>query len=285
MTAVDPKATFRGPTPGERLDRALETLRSSGRVGIMTHIVLGYPSVEESYRIVDCMVQSGVDIIEVQIPFSDPTADGPVITAACQSALDGGVRVADAFTFMKEVTSRYDVPFLFMSYLNIAFAYRGGVNASDKKNTGLRAFVGEAAAVGACGLILPDIPPEQTQERYPENCRDFGVHPIYVVSPNATEKRLQMIGQVASGLIYATSRTGTTGREMQLELERLTLFLQQARDICKLPLAVGFSISGRQQIEALRGHADVAVIGTHLIRAYEKDGVDGVRKELGELVG
>jgi tryptophan synthase alpha chain len=267
--------------PGDRIDRTFEALRAEGRVGLMTHIVLGYPSIEASHQIVDSMVAGGVDTIEVQIPFSDPTADGPVITAACQSALEEGVRVVDALTFMREVSAKHDIPFLFMSYLNIAFSYRGG----DAAGGGLRAFVRDAAEAGAAGLIIPDMPPDEDREGYPEACREVGVHPIYVVSPNSPDHRLEAVARAASGLVYATSRTGTTGKDMDLEMEELAAFLKRAHSICSLPFAVGFSISRREQIDALRGHAEMAVIGSHLIRVYEEDGLDGVKAALVGLVG
>jgi tryptophan synthase alpha chain len=251
----------------------------------MTHIVLGYPSLETSRQLVDCMVAAGVDAIEVQIPFSDPTADGPVITRACQTALDGGVRVADALRFLAEVTARHATPFLVMSYFNIAFAYRDSVSGGHGGADGVRGFAAAVARAGACGLILPDVPPEMSRERYPEACAENGIHPVYVVSPNIGPDRLRAVGKVGSGLLYATSRTGTTGREMDLEMERLTRFLAQARQICRLPIAVGFSISRREQVEALAGHAEIAVVGTHLICAYEGRGVAGVEAELARLQG
>jgi tryptophan synthase alpha chain len=269
--------------PGQRLERALESLQREERVGLMTHMVLGYPELAESYRIVERLARGGSDIIEVQIPFSDPTADGPVITAACQEALDGGIRVADAFRFLEEVGSSYDIPFLVMSYFNIVFAYRDR-DRSDGEG-GVRGFARRAAAAGASGLIVPDIPPEQKQEGYPEACRDAGIHPVYVVSPNIPESRLRTVAEAASGLIYATSRTGTTGREMELELERVNRFLAMARRVSGLPLALGFSISRREQVEALRGHAEVAVVGTHLIRVYQRDGLDGLEREVRALSG
>lgn len=276
-------------TPGGRLERTLEKLRAESRLGLMTHIVLGYPTLAESHRIVECMASAGVDLIEVQIPFSDPTADGPVITDACQKALDGGIRVADAFRFAEEVSGRYDIPFLFMSYFNVVFAYgagRGrGEDGGGQSQSGVRGFVHRAAASGVCGLIVPDIPPEQKQEGYPESCRDAGLHPVYVISPNISEERVRAVARVASGLVYATSRTGTTGREVDLETKRLKAFLASARRITNLPLALGFSISRREQIESFRGDADVVVVGTHLIRVYKSSGLQGLGEELRALRG
>ena len=147
---------------GERLEQVLAKLRAEDRVGLMTHLVLGYPSLEESHRIVDTMVRCGADVIEVQIPFSDPTADGPVITAACQKALDGGACVADTFRSLDEFRSKHDIPFLVMSYFNLVFAYRGGTESDGEGEGGVIGFTRRAAASGACGLVVPDIPPEQT---------------------------------------------------------------------------------------------------------------------------
>ena len=271
--------------PRNALDRVAERVRSEGRVGLMTHIVLGYPNLDASRAIVAAMVDGGVDIIEVQIPFSDPTADGPTITHASQVALDGGVRVADAFAFVDDVSRRFDTPFVFMSYFNIAFAYRAAASSGRGGGDGVPGFVAAAAGVGASGLILPDVPPEMSRDRYPESCREQGVHAIYVVSPNIGDDRLHAVAKVGTGLLYATSRIGTTGREMGLETGRLGRFLARAREICELPIAVGFSISRREHVEQLAGHADFAVVGSHLIRAHESGGVDGVRRAIDELAG
>lgn len=267
--------------PGQRLVAALDRIRTEERVGVMTHIVMGYPDVATCHAVVDRMVEAGVDVIEVQIPFSDPTADGPVITAACQRSLDAGTRVADSLRFMEEVSARHGVPFLFMSYLNIAFSYRGGEAAGG----GLREFVRDAAAAGASGLIVPDIPPEQSHEGYAEACAEAGIHPVHVISPNATDARLEAIARVASGMVYSTSRTGTTGRDAAVERDALDAFLDRARRALGLPIALGFGISRREQITALRGHADLAVIGTHLLRALESGGADAVGRELEGLLG
>ena len=268
-----------------RIEAAVEKISSEDRVGLMTHIVLGYPSMEESMKLVETMAGCGVDFIEIQIPFSDPTADGPVITRACQAALDGGVRVQDAFEFMDAVSGRFELPFLFMSYFNIAFAYRQAASGGRGGADGVAGFAAAAAAAGSSGLILPDLPPEMVREGYKAACGSAGLHPVYVVSPNTGRERLEVIAEAGSGLLYATSRTGTTGKEMELEMRELTGFLSLARETCGMPIAVGFSISRREQVESLRGHADIAVVGTHFIRVWEEGGREGLKAELKELTG
>ncbi len=270
------------PTGGaSRVDEVFDAIRQRRRIGVMTHIVFGYPTVEASRQLVDIMVQAGVDLIEVQLPFSDPTADGPTITRACQKALDRGVRVSDGIAFVEEMSAKHDVPFLFMCYYNLLFNYRPGPDAPR----GVASFARAAAEAGAAGLIVPDVPPEEVQEGYPEACREHGLHPVYVVSPNIGDRRLEVIRDVASGFIYCTSRTGTTGKDVELEFERLKSFLGRVHDITGLPLAVGFSLSRREQIEALEGEAEMAVVGSHLIRVFDDLGMAGLERELRGLTG
>jgi tryptophan synthase alpha chain len=123
------------------------------------------------------------------------------------------------------------------------------------------------------------------REGYKAACGSAGLHPVYVVSPNTGRERLEVIAEAGSGLLYATSRTGTTGKEMELEMRELTGFLSLARETCGMPIAVGFSISRREQVESLRGHADIAVVGTHFIRVWEEGGREGLKAELKELTG
>ncbi|HLU49023.1 MAG TPA: tryptophan synthase subunit alpha [Planctomycetota bacterium] len=280
MTASD-SPEIAGGGPGARLVEAIGRARREGRIGIMTHVVLGYPSLDESRRIVETMARAGVDLIEVQIPFSDPTADGPVITEACQDALDGGARVADAFDLVAKAASPSAPPMLFMTYVNIAFAYRSRANGGES----VPGFVRDAARAGASGLIIPDLPPERREEGYVAACRGEGIHPVFVISPNITERRLALIRENASGLVYSTSRTGTTGREMELAWDELRGFLARARAVLEVPIAVGFSITSREHVERLEGHADVAVIGSHLLRAHKRGGLSALEDELGKLLG
>lgn len=267
--------------PGARIDAALERVRESGQPGLMTHIIYGYPDVESNEAQIQAMVEAGVDLIEVQLPFSDPTADGPTITQACQVALERGAHVQDALDFVRRMTDRHDVPILFMSYFNLVFSY----HAPGESERGTASFVRAAREAGAAGLIVPDLPPEATVERYPELCAEAGLYPIYVTSPNVTPARLEVIARFARGFIYCTSRTGTTGKDVELDLGPLGTFLDGAREITKLPLAVGFSISTREQIEALGRHADVAVVGSHLLRVFDQGGAEALGREIRKLRG
>ena len=276
--AANERSKARGAT---RLDAVFERLREEGRVGVMTHIVFGYPTIEGSRQIVDVMVRAGVDLIEIQLPFSDPIADGPTISNACQQALNRGVRVSDGMAFMEEVSAKYDVPFLFMSYYNILYNYRPNPDAPR----GVASFARSAADAGATALIVPDAPPEEVQEGYPEACRENHLHPIYVVSPNIGVDRLQVVKEVASGFIYCTSRTGTTGKEVEFQWELLNRFLGDVRDVTGLPRAVGFSITKREHVEALEGKAELAVIGSHLVRVFDDLGIARLERELKRLTG
>jgi len=273
-----------GSEPGggrARIDRTLERIRSEGRVGLMAHLVLGHPTLEASRHIVEAMIRSGVDLIEVQLPFSDPTADGPTITLACHKALERGIRVADGIRFLAEMSAKHpSTAFIIMSYFNLLYNYRG-----SGPGQGVAPFVRAAREAGVSGLIVPDLPPEEDQEGYPDACRSNGIHPIYVISPNVPRKRLEAVSRVARGFIYSTSRTGTTGKDAEIEIEGLKRFLADAREVCGLPMAVGFGISRREQVEALRGCADVAVVGSHLIRVYEDLGLSGLERELRTLAG
>ena len=143
----------------------------------MTHIVIGYPDLDTSMRTVEAMVEAGVDLMELQIPFSEPIADGPVILHANQKALGAGVTVADCFEFAETCVRRFDIPFLFMSYYNILFRY------------GVDAFVERMASIGLRGAIVPDLPPEEG-DVYLSAMETAGLDPIFIYSPNTPDARL-----------------------------------------------------------------------------------------------
>jgi len=256
------------------LDLKLKEIAAERRVGLMAHMVAGYRTLEESRKVARNLAENGADILEIQIPFSDPTADGPVITEACQVALHGGTTPADALELAREAAAG-GTPVLVMSYFNLLFKWPGG----------LEAFFAEVARAGVSGLIVPDIPPEEKSERYFEGAREAGLHPIVLVSPNVSGKRLSQLKPFASGLVYATARVGTTGASSDIEERSLRDFLGKVKAEFELPVALGFGIGEREQIEALRGIAEVAVVGTRLLRTLKEEGLEALYSRVKELSG
>lgn len=221
----------------------------------MTHVVLGYPSMEESMAIVRQMAQSGAHIIEVQIPFSDPMADGPSIMRANEEALAQGITPEACMRAIAKLSAELDTPLLCMSYCNVLFTYKG---------EGLRSFCQEAAAAGVSGLIVPDVPLEENREGYWTVSKEYGLVPISLVSPVTDEKRMKLIASQAEGFLYCVATTGTTGARADLA-EQLPEYLQRVRAHSSVPLAVGFGISTAAQVATLKGNAEIAIVGSAMI--------------------
>ncbi len=237
---------------------------------LMTHIVIGYPSFEESYKTVEAMVTSGVDIMELQIPFSEPIADGPVILHANQKSLAGGSSVKKCLNFAEKVSADFNIPFLFMSYYNIVFKY-GTSNFADK-----------IASFGMKGAILPDLPPEEGEE-YIDAMRKNKLDPIFLFSPTTPEERMKKISGLASGFIYCVARKGVTGLDTSFS-DNLDSYLDRCRNATDLPLALGFGVKDKEDIEFLKGRVDIAVIGTQTIKVLDKSGVNGVKEFIKDLM-
>jgi tryptophan synthase alpha chain len=227
---------------------------------LMTHIVLGYPSFDDSFRIIESMVEAGVDLMELQIPFSEPTADGPVIVRANQAALDGGATVKDCFCLVEKVTQAFNIPFLVMSYYNIVFKY------------GVRRFVTDMSRGGLRGSIIPDLPPEEGQE-YLNAMQKHDLAPILIFSPTTALERMQYVASFAKGFIYCVARKGVTGSNTSFS-EGVATYLARCREGTPLPLALGFGIKEKSDIDFLKGKADIAVIGSQTIRIMEQQGLD-----------
>jgi tryptophan synthase alpha chain len=229
---------------------------------LMTHIVLGHPDFDTSLRLIETMVRTGVDLMELQIPFSEPIADGPVILRANQEALNGGATVERCFELASQVTRRFDLPFLFMTYYNILF--RQGVDT----------FARRMGAARMRGAIVPDLPPEEGAE-YLQAMAENALAPIFIFSPNTTTTRMKNLAQHGRGFIYCVARKGVTGSDTAFSNE-LTDYLARARAATSLPLAVGFGVKERRDVDFLRGKADIAVVGSETLRVFDKHGVEGV---------
>ncbi len=229
---------------------------------LMTHIVLGYPSFDDSFRIIETMVKAGVDLMELQIPFSDPIADGPVILRANQRALESGATVQGCFDLAEKATRAFDIPFLIMSYCNIPYRY------------GTKRFVSSMATRNLRGAIIPDLPPEEGQE-YLNDMKEFDLAPILIISPTTTIERMKSLDNFARGFVYCIARKGVTGETTNFS-DDLGVYLSQCREATSLPLALGFGIKEKADIDFLKGKAEIAVIGSQTIRTMEKKGIDSV---------
>jgi tryptophan synthase alpha chain len=238
-----------------------ETLKGKD-ILLMTHIVLGYPSFDDSFRIIETMVAAGVDLMELQIPFSEPIADGPVILHANQKALERGATVADCLVTAKTVTEAFEIPFLIMSYYNILFKH------------GIQRFVSAMERSALRGAIIPDLPPEEGED-YLKAMEERAMAPILIFSPTTSLERMKYLNTVARGFIYCVSRKGVTGENTDFS-EVLNAYIAQCRTATSLPLAVGFGIKEKSDIDFLCGKADIAVIGTQTIRVMEEKGVAAV---------
>ena len=244
------------------LESYLRTRMNEKDILLMTHLVLGYPSFEDSFKIIEAMVEAGVDLMELQVPFSEPIADGPVILRANQTALEDGATVQESLDLAGKAVQAFDIPFLIMTYYNILYKY------------GIDRFVSEMADKNLRGAIIPDLPPEEGSD-YLKAMQEHDLDPILIFSPTTSLERMEYLSTFARGFIYCVARKGVTGQDTDFSKE-LDAYLSQCRKATDLPLALGFGVKQKEDIDFLKGKADIAVIGTQTIRIVEKEGVASV---------
>ncbi len=244
------------------LEEKLRKRQEDKDILLMTHIVLGYPSFEANREVIGQMVKNGVDCIEMQIPFSEPMADGPVILKANQDALATGVKVNDCLSFGQEMAELHDIPFLFMTYYNIIFKY------------GEKAFFERAKNANIQGLIIPDLPPEMGDIFY-KLADEYQIAPILIYAPTSTDERMNELDSYARGFIYCVARRGVTGKKSEFGTE-FNDYLGRCRAATQKPIAVGFGIQDKGDVTALIGKADMAVIGSQTIRLVDEEGPEAV---------
>ncbi len=246
-------------------------LKYPKKVGLIGHTIINYPNFEQASAIIDVLVKNHVDMIELQIPFSEPIADGPIFVKANHEAIKNGCTVEQCYEFMFDMSSRYSIPFIFMTYANIVY------------KQGFYTFIKKAKEAGARGAIIPDLPLDLADD-YVKLCRDHQFAAISVVSPNISNERLKTLTPFFDGFIYAVARSGVTGSKTVFD-EKISHYLNKLRHCSNLPLAVGFGISSSADLFFLQGKADYAVVGTQTVRIYEQQGIEGVAKFWQELAG
>jgi len=235
-----------------RIEAAFQTMKAEQRTGLIAFITAGYPTIEATLELVPALVRGGADLIELGIPFSDPLAEGPTIQKSSFKALQNGVTAAVCLELLRKLRwAGMEVPVVFMGYYNPLLAY------------GVERFCADAAAGGADGLIVVDLPPEESAE-VREACLAHGLRLIYLLAPTSTQERIKQVTGLASGFIYCVSLSGVTGARDELA-PSLGEFVARVRNATPLPIAVGFGISQPKQFQAVGRIADAAVIGSAFI--------------------
>lgn len=252
------------------LEDKIKALRQTKKILLMPHLVLGFPSYEENAKAVDTMIGAGAEIIEMQIPFSEPMSDGPVLLKANDEALKAGANTTKSLAFARQVSAKHpDTIFLFMTYYNVLFAY------------GTSRFVEEAKKVGIQGLIVPDLPPEEGEE-YLKACEAQDMAPIFIFTPTSTQARLKVIASYCKGMVYCVGRKGVTGLKTAMGDDLIAL-IRKYRAATDLPLALGFGIQSPEDVAAITGEADIAVFGTKLLAVQQKEGTEAIGRFLKSL--
>ena len=220
-------------------------------------LTCGDPDLETTAAAVRAAAANGADLIELGIPFSDPTAEGPVIQGANLRALRGGVTTDKVFQLVRELRRDVTIPLVFMTYANVIFSY------------GPERFLACCAEAGIDGLILPDLPFEEKEE-FLEPCRKYGVDLISMIAPTSAD-RIAMIAGEAEGFLYLVSSLGVTGERSEIKTD-LSAIVKTVRAHTKTPCAIGFGISTPEQARAMAAIADGAIVGSAIVRILEEYG-------------
>lgn len=224
-------------------------------------VTCGDPSLAVTEKLVYAMQQAGADIIELGIPFSDPTAEGVVIQEANKRALAQGVTTDKIFDMVEKIRKNTDIPLVFMTYANVVFSY------------GIEAFVSKAAQVGINGIILPDVPLEEKEE-FAQICRRYQLDFISLIAPTS-QQRIRSIASVAEGFVYCVSSLGVTGMRSEIKTD-IGAIINEIKQHSSIPCAVGFGISTKEQASHMASMADGVIVGSAIVKLCEKYGADCV---------
>ena len=236
----------------------IESRLGSRKILLMTHVIVGYPSLDVNRRMLEQMERADVDLVELQMPFSEPIADGPVFARANQEALKQGLSTDQYFDFMARATGRFGFPHLMMGYYNTVFRLTH------------RAFCERLSRSGGAGFIIPDLPIEEYHDLFPLS-ETHGLAPIALFTPTNSDARLAEIGRRGRGFVYGVARRGVTGKPTDLKAG-IDALAARYRAATELPLALGFGIAGGSDLRQLHESCEVAVVGSALLEHWESGG-------------
>lgn len=251
------------------IEAAIQQRLRDRKILLMTHVIVGYPSLEANWEMLEVMEQVGVDLVEMQLPFSEPIADGPTFARANQLALERGTTTDAYFDFFTRSADRFKFPHLLVGYYNIPF------------RMGHKTFCSRLKQSGGRGYIIPDLPFEEYGDLF-DLSRDNSLAPILLMTPTNKPERLTQIGARSVGFVYVVARRGVTGRRTELD-NRMDDFLNQCRASTLLPLALGFGLQRGEDLQRLQNRAEVGIVGSALLDRWHTDGLKGYGKLLEEL--
>jgi tryptophan synthase alpha chain len=242
----------------ERIQAVFAQAKAERRAVFMPYHAMGYPDRARTLEVIRTLSANGAGLFEIGIPHSDPLADGPTVQTATYTALTQGTTVRDCLAMCRELRAAgVEQPFCAMTYYNPLFAY------------GVQRFVDDAVSSGIDGLIVPDLPPEESEE-LEAACRRAGLATIYLLAPTSTDDRIRFVAAHCTGFIYLVSVTGITGARTELPPD-LAEFVARVRRHTNLPLAVGFGIATGAQAAAVAAMADGVIVGSALVKAAAGD--------------
>ncbi|BBE31017.1 tryptophan synthase alpha chain [Tepiditoga spiralis] len=242
---------------------------------LMTHLVCGYPNLKKTKDIIEAMNDGGAKYIEVQIPFSDPIADGPLIEDASKDAINNQITVKKCLDFISSLDEKLRKKIIIVTYANIIFKY------------GIENFVSKLSKLKLYGILIPDLLPEY-DEGLSNFCNKYKIHNILIISKNTNLNRIKYLNKKGNGFFYVTARNGITGEKTIFNLETLN-WLKKIKDIIIKPIALGFGINSKDQILKIKEFTDIVVVGSHFIKIINENKnckkiYEVIRKETEKLV-
>ena len=258
-----------------RIDSTLSQLKAQGRKALIPFVTAGFPFADSTPSLMHAMADAGADIIELGVPFSDPSADGPVIQKAGDRALAYGIGLVQVLAMVREFRqSNTSTPVVLMGYANPIERY-------DQKH-GADSFIRDASAAGVDGVLVVDYPPEECVE-FAAKLRAHSMDLIFLLAPTSTDERMQQVAQVASGYVYYVSLKGVTGSGA-LDIDAVESMLPRIRQHVSVPVGVGFGIRDAATAKAISRVADAVVIGSRLIQLIDAESADRVNTVASEFL-
>lgn len=250
----------------------LHSLTAKGEPALIGYFPAGYPTMSDSVEACVAMCESGIDILELGVPYSDPVMDGLVIQVATEQALTNGFKLSMFFDLVKQITSRVSTPVLVMSYWNPILQY------------GVERFSRDLKAAGGSGLITPDLIPDEAAD-WLALSDELDLDRVFMATPSSSQKRLNEVARLSRGFIYAVSTMGITGAREDLDAKARAVVSGVRDTSTRVPVCVGIGISTADQVSEVNSYADGAIVGSVFIKAYRDGGIIELRNAVKKLKG